>query len=361
MKYFQNKWTGYDLISLAYFILPINAIVNYYSLVNLILLIIYAILYILILRIKPEYRQTKFTKIIVSLSLVVLFIMTITFHITVGFFCFFYIYNLPYGFRIYSFRHFYSILLLSYLFLSTIGQYVFHHDQLFIILSINGLNLMIYIININQVKSDRYKQQIRNKELELSQLRIDNERNRIANDLHDTLGHTFVTINTKAQLAQRMAQKSNLELTKELYDIESITSQALSDVRRIIDDMSSYSIEEEIKSSSNILNLHGIEFEYVNNVESDKVEQTRHITYIIRECVNNVIKHSQATKVCLELINHKYHTEIIFKDNGEGMNNPKPTQLKSINERVGILTGSMNVQSDNGLYIDIKLPKGDKI
>ena len=194
----------------------------------------------------------------------------------------------------------------------------------------------------NKLKNERLKH---NEHINL--LLAENERNRIGRDLHDSIGHTFVMLKLKAELAEKYLEKNNIEAAKkELKEISEISSTSMTETRSIINKLKHRSINEELKVISDIMTMADISLGIENNITtlpSQLVEWT--ITMVLKELTNNVIKHSNASKCNIEINESSNNYTVIISDNGRGFESIDGTELASIRERIKLVNGVINIIS----------------
>ena len=199
-----------------------------------------------------------------------------------------------------------------------------------------------YSYERHKLKNERLKH---NEHINL--LLAENERNRIGRDLHDSIGHTFVMLKLKAELAEKYLEKNNIEATrKELKEISEISSASMTETRSIINKLKHRSINEELKVISDIMTMADISLDIKNNMitsPSQLVEWT--ITMVLKELTNNVIKHSNANKCNIEINESNNNYTVIISDNGNGFENINGTELSSIRERIKLVNGVINIIS----------------
>ena len=195
----------------------------------------------------------------------------------------------------------------------------------------------------NKLKNERLKH---NEHINL--LLAENERNRIGRDLHDSIGHTFVMLKLKAELAEKYLEKNNIEAARnELKEISEISSSSMTETRSIINKLKYRSINEELKVISDIMTMADISLGIENNITtlpSQLVEWT--ITMVLKELTNNVIKHSNANKCNIEINESNSNYTVIISDNGNGFENINGTELSSIRERIKLVNGVINIISE---------------
>lgn len=143
---------------------------------------------------------------------------------------------------------------------------------------------------------------------QLMQARVDNaqlavaaERNRMARDLHDILGHSLTVITVKSQLAGRLVHDRPDAAKREVEDIERLSRVALRDVRSTIQGVQEVTLPGELVRARNALAAAEIEAEIPGAVD-DVPEQLRQVfAWAVREGVTNVIRHSAATRCTIEV------------------------------------------------------------
>ena len=199
-----------------------------------------------------------------------------------------------------------------------------------------------YSYERHKLKNERLKH---NEHINL--LLAENERNRIGRDLHDSIGHTFVMLKLKAELAEKYLEKNNIEAARnELKEISEISSASMTETRSIINKLKHRSINEELKVISDIMTMADISLDIKNNVitsPSQLVEWT--ITMVLKELTNNVIKHSNANKCNIEINESSNNYTVIISDNGRGFESIDGTELASIRERIKLVNGVIDITS----------------
>ena len=138
-------------------------------------------------------------------------------------------------------------------------------------------------------------------ERELSELAVEEERARIARDLHDILGHSLTVISVKAELAERLFDDDPDRARAELEDLQRLSRDALADVRSTAQGIRGISLPGEIASARMALESAGIE-PLLPTVADEIPSRWRELfAWTLREGVTNVIRHSRATRCEVEL------------------------------------------------------------
>lgn len=126
------------------------------------------------------------------------------------------------------------------------------------------------------------------------------ERNRIGQDLHDTLGHVFASLSVKSELAAKLIDKDPIAAKKEILNINEISKDTLEKVRHIIENLKVQTFEEEIQSIEQFLKDANIHFNFENIRGASSLNPTKTddiINDTLEKPVNNVIKHAVPLKL----------------------------------------------------------------
>ena len=165
---------------------------------------------------------------------------------------------------------------------------------------------------------------------ENAKLAIQEERNRMARDVHDILGHSLTVITVKAELASRLMEASPERARSEVEDVERLARDALADVRQAVAGFRDMSLPAELARARSSLAAAGIEAELPTAADEVPTELREVCAWALREGVTNVIRHSSATSCRVTL----GQDGITITDNGNG---PRPgtpgTGLIGLKER----------------------------
>ncbi|NGP45626.1 sensor histidine kinase [Bacillaceae bacterium SIJ1] len=190
------------------------------------------------------------------------------------------------------------------------------------------------------------------------------ERERIARDLHDTLGQTLTMIKLKSELATKWLDKDNGQAKEELKDIMATSRMALKQVRELVADMQFVSLVSEIEHSKKLLYTAGIEFEIVEKGDPpylSSVEETM-LALSVREAITNIVKHSQAKHCIMQLQTTGDDYCISIVDDGIGLINVRNKDgvgFQSMKKRMQALMGAAmvtNHSSTRGTVVTLRLP-----
>ncbi|MEM9557487.1 MAG: sensor histidine kinase [Acidobacteriota bacterium] len=190
------------------------------------------------------------------------------------------------------------------------------------------------------------------------------ERERIARDLHDLLGHTLSIITLKAELASHLADRDSGRAADEMRDVEHIARQAMKEVRTAVSGYQKRSLAEEILQMRTTLDAAGIELDLAVDPHTDPalkhLDPTSEgvLSMALREAITNVIRHSKASHcvVCLHRDRDKLYLEV--SDDGIGARAPEGSGLAGMRERLAGLGGELERIVDDGTTLKIRLPAG---
>jgi len=129
---------------------------------------------------------------------------------------------------------------------------------------------------------------------ENARLAVDNERTRFARDLHDILGHSLTVITVKAELAQKLLDVDMDRARAEIADLERLSRDALTDVRRAVEGYRDITLPGELVRARVALRAAEIDAEVPNTTDDVPSELRELFAWTVREGVTNVIRHSGA-------------------------------------------------------------------
>lgn len=147
---------------------------------------------------------------------------------------------------------------------------------------------------------ERNKALVRAQE-ELAAVAVEEERSRIARDLHDILGHSLTVITVKAELARRLLDVDTERTRKELDDLEQLSRDALSDVRATALGVRGVSLANEIAQARTALETAGIDAVVPTAADAVPSRWREVFAWTIREAVTNVVRHSRARRCVVEV------------------------------------------------------------
>ena len=206
---------------------------------------------------------------------------------------------------------------------------------------------------IGQLERDRAARQAFSRQLIASQ---ENERKRIAGELHDSLGQRLVVIKNRALLLLQRRDSQDGPFGEQVEAISAEVSEAVREVKEISYDLRPYRLDRLGLTTAlqgmieTAANSSEIQFDTaIDNVDAVFPGQTEINFYrIVQECVNNILRHSQASQASIRIQRSAERLELVVKDNGRGFTPGDGHQgfgLAGIRERTQLLAGTLDLQS----------------
>lgn len=186
------------------------------------------------------------------------------------------------------------------------------------------------------------------------------ERNRIAREIHDNVGHMLSRSILMVGAIRAICKEE--ALSKMLSDLSDTLNEAMNNIRNSVHDLhdESVDLEQSMKQLVDSFEFCPITFECDISKYVPKDIKYSFLS-IVKEALNNIMKHSNATKVHLLLKEHPGFFQLLIEDNGTKQNNPIPSSqgigLSNIKERITSLGGIIHIQEEQGFRIFISVPK----
>jgi two-component system, NarL family, sensor histidine kinase DesK len=194
---------------------------------------------------------------------------------------------------------------------------------------------------------------------EVASLATEQERLRIARDMHDLLGHSLTTVTVKAELARRLMRRDLERAEAELADVERLSRQALADVRAAVAGYREVSLAVEVATAREVLTAAGIEADLPRAVDDVPGELRELFGWVVREGVTNAVRHSRARTVRISVAPRS----IEVLDDGPGPGEAGPARsggagLSGLAERAARAGGSLVVGPVPGGYrLRVEVPE----
>ncbi len=182
------------------------------------------------------------------------------------------------------------------------------------------------------------------------------ERERIARDLHDLLGHTLSVIVLKSELASKLAERDPERARNEIRDVERISRDALTQVRAAVRGYRSGGLQAEIESARDALDAANVTLNYELPPLQIPAAQEAVLSLAIREGVTNIVRHAHATECRIALAHRDNSYVLTIADNGRGGNEPYGSGLTGMLERIEELRGTLSRDGSHGTVVTITMP-----
>lgn len=191
------------------------------------------------------------------------------------------------------------------------------------------------------------------------------ERQRIARELHDTLGHTLSLISMKGELVQKLIVRDPEHALREAADIQETARAALKQMRSLVTDMNTVRLVDEAQHAKMLCAAAGVTLNWEGLGQAPPLTplQETILAMCLRELVTNVVKHSKASTCCVEIEHEREGVRVTVEDDGQGFDPAAPARhsgngLRGIRERLQLIEGRLDYESSvrRGACFTIKLP-----
>ncbi|MEO1052674.1 MAG: sensor histidine kinase [Bacteroidota bacterium] len=265
-----------------------------------------------------------------------------------------------------------------------------------LIYALVGGSILILILFFSILKNRQLKQAalISQKDAEIRQQKIDEmlkthelkemsammegqeqERKRIAQDLHDRLGSMLSMVKIHFKTVEENIESIQEENRKQYEKADSLLDEACEEVRKIAHDMVSgvlkkFGLVPAIRSLSKSVNETGqLKIEVLDfGIENDErldYEIEINVYRIIQELLSNTLKHAEASEMTIQIIKKEGNLNLLVEDNGKGFDSDNVQDtgigLKNMQARVDKLNGELNIDSGKGsgttVSMDIPITK----
>ncbi|MBB6674069.1 sensor histidine kinase [Cohnella nanjingensis] len=192
------------------------------------------------------------------------------------------------------------------------------------------------------------------------------ERERIARDLHDTLGQTLTLISLKSEIAGKLVTRQPERARMEIQEIHGTARTALKQIRELVTDMRALRLTDELERARQLLRSANIvcEAEGFDAAEHVHPLEGHVLAYSLRETITNVVRHSGATRCAIALSQDATQLVLTVRDNGKGLPESGDGKLqagnglRNVRERLSFLGGQWQADSppEGGCRIAMTLP-----
>lgn len=231
-----------------------------------------------------------------------------------------------------------------------------------IVLSVGGA------AGLNRVDSERQEEQ----GVLLAQLAVSQERDRLARDVHDVLGHSLTVVILKAQVCERLLGSLDhvaptterdidavlAQTRAQLAEVESVSRRALSEIRATVGGLRSADLADELAAARVVLADAEVELTIVGEASDISPIERPVLAWVVREAVTNIVRHARATQCQIHLSpNQDSSSEqvlIRIVDNGVGLGTSQPGNgLTGLQERVHASGATLQITSANGTDLSV--------
>ena len=218
----------------------------------------------------------------------------------------------------------------------------------------------------NKRKQDKLEEQLEDANKRIAELIKHEERQRIARDLHDTLGQKLSLIGLKSDLARKLIYKDPEKARAELKDVQQTSRTALNEVRKMVSQMRGIRLKEELLRVKQLLDAAEITYTINHDLPLKGVSPfiENILSMCLKESVTNVVKHSKTNQCDISIKHELDEVKMIIKDYGVGLAHDidfsKGSGLQGMRERLEFVNGDFEITGKSGTTITITVPIVEK-
>ena len=183
---------------------------------------------------------------------------------------------------------------------------------------------------------------------EVRRLAQEAERERIARDLHDLLGRTLTLIALKSDLAGRLVHADADAAACEMSEVAQTARGALAEVRATVSGMAHAGLAREIEASRAALATAGIACEIEGEALPVAAANGAVLAMALREAITNVIRHAEASRCRIELVNDAGEIRLNVSDDGQGGRFREGAGLQGMRARLSAAGGRLRIGASAG-------------
>lgn len=246
------------------------------------------------------------------------------------------------------------IILFALTFISYIIKYHTNHLEK---LRVEYINLRDDMVEFSRTLEEKNTELMEKQDYEVNLATL-NERNRIAREIHDSVGH--VMSSAILQVGALMATAADESVKANLSDLNETLSAGMTRIRKSVHDLydDSIDLQVQLQKMINDFPFCPITFDYdMGEMRDTKI--TYAIIAIVREALANIMKHSNANRVTLTVREHPGLYQVIVSDNGTQINDNLESGmgLNNIRTRIEGLKGIFTMEKSSGFKLFISIPK----
>ena len=216
--------------------------------------------------------------------------------------------------------------------------------------------------SIFDTERGRANQRLLRADEEIERLATIAERERIARDLHDLLGHTLSVIVLKSELAARLVHADPDRAAAEVQDIEQIGREALGEVRAAVAGYRARGLAAELDGARVALEAAGVDVEVHAGPTDLRPEQESALAMALREAVTNVVRHADAQHASISVTTVGTDVRLEVSDDGRGPAGLAGSGITGMRERITGLGGQVRVgvplggDHPHGTVVEVTVP-----
>jgi two-component system sensor histidine kinase DesK len=186
------------------------------------------------------------------------------------------------------------------------------------------------------------------------------ERERIARDLHDLLGHTLSVVALKSELAGKLIDRDTAAARVQIREVETVARDALAQVREAVIGIRATGLQAELASARLALLSADVRLDQRLAPLPVDAEVEQALALALREAITNIIRHADARRVEVELSAEPDRLLLSIGDDGRGGIERHGNGLNGMRERLAAFGGTLDIDSPRGVgtRLLLRVPRG---
>ena len=219
-----------------------------------------------------------------------------------------------------------------------------------------SLSALIGAANIHLAEAGRRDSELKLSQAEVRRLAAVAERERIARDLHDLLGHTLSLIAIKAELAAKLAARDDRRAKQEISEVESISRRALREVRQAVVGFRRADLNGELANARLACEAGGVGLAVDRAPFDLSADREVVLAMCLREAVTNVVRHASASRCLVRLGMEGWRIRLTVENDGRAGAIHEGAGLTGMRERVEQAGGEMKIETAHGVSLTVWIP-----
>jgi two-component system, NarL family, sensor histidine kinase DesK len=234
---------------------------------------------------------------------------------------------------------------------------VFGRIELILALTMLIFSAVAAMTNHTSYREFEVQAKLRRSQEEVARVAKIAERERIARDLHDLLGHTLSVIVLKSELASRLSSKNPQKAALEISEVERIARDALQEVRSAVRGYRSAGLEAELQNVRLACEAANIKLEVWTVPLELSWQQEQALALALREATTNAVRHSEAKTLWVSLESGHRQVRLSVWDDGAGQI-LEGNGIRGIRERMASIGGRLELDRQNKGFT-VTAPQGE--
>ncbi|WP_062349313.1 sensor histidine kinase [Herbidospora yilanensis] len=219
--------------------------------------------------------------------------------------------------------------------------------------------LVAAVVAAGIVHYARFVRELREIRATLAEMAVDQDRIRMAGELHDLLGQTLASISLKTEIALAMVDRDRGRAVEEIKATIAIAGEARAEVGDVVAARRSLSVGAELSSAVALLELAGATCDLRLGISEIDEETGDTLGWIVRETATNIVRHSDARSCLIELGRADGRILLLVRNDGARRGGPgRGTGLAGLRQRVDRLGGELTAgeTEEGGFEVRVWLP-----